>query len=181
MNLSDRLTAGRSQSVSRHGSGFREKREHFDATDLLLWFLLAIGILRRVGLLSWLLAGSDKHQLFNSPRGLFRALVPRSHWTRPTLAAIAAADRSRSQQFDINRPVVSRAGVFPLAERAIGVRACDKAAIEALAAPFSPSRQLSQQRSPLATSRPGRGCIRRVDWRATAARTAGISLISRPT
>lgn len=74
------------------GAGFREKREHFDGLDVLLWILLAIGFFVFVGLLSWLLARSDKHQLFNSPRGLFRSLCSAHQLDRPAL--VVGADGS---------------------------------------------------------------------------------------
>jgi hypothetical protein len=60
------------------GSGFREKREHFDATDLFFWFLIVIGIFVAIGVVARILAGHDKHRLFNSPRALFRTLC-RAH------------------------------------------------------------------------------------------------------
>jgi hypothetical protein len=77
------------------GAGFREKREHFDALDLLLWILLGIGFFVFVGVLSWLLARSDKHQLFNSPRRLFRTLCRAHQLDRPSrwlLVQIARAE-----------------------------------------------------------------------------------------
>jgi len=60
------------------GSGFREKREHFDATDLLFWFLLVIGIFVALAVLARILGRHDKHRLYNSPRALFRSLC-RAH------------------------------------------------------------------------------------------------------
>ena len=60
------------------GAGFREKQQQFDATDVLLWILLPIGFFVLVGLLARLLARSDRHQLFNSPRRLFLHALPRS-------------------------------------------------------------------------------------------------------
>ena len=60
------------------GSGFREKREHFDATDLLFWFVIVVGIFVALGIIARILGRHDKHRLFNSPMGLFRALC-RAH------------------------------------------------------------------------------------------------------
>jgi hypothetical protein len=79
MNLAQAYWLLADRSLFRDmGSGFREKRQHFDGTDILLWILLAIGFFVFVGFLSRLLARSDSHQLFNSPRRLFRALC-RAH------------------------------------------------------------------------------------------------------
>jgi hypothetical protein len=60
------------------GSGFREKREHFDATDLFFWFLIVVGIFVALGVLARILGRHDKHRLFNSSRALFRSLC-RAH------------------------------------------------------------------------------------------------------
>ncbi len=60
------------------GSGFREKREHFDATDLFFWFLIIIGIFVALAVLARILGRHDKHRLFNSSQGLFRSLC-RAH------------------------------------------------------------------------------------------------------
>ncbi len=76
------------------GAGFREKREHFDGLDVLLWILLAIGFFVFVGLLSWLLARSDKHQLFNSPRGLFRSLCSAHQLDRPAHSLLVQMARA---------------------------------------------------------------------------------------
>jgi hypothetical protein len=60
------------------GSGFREKREHFDATDLLFWFLIVVGIFVVLAVVARVLGRHDKHRLFNSPQALFKALC-RAH------------------------------------------------------------------------------------------------------
>jgi hypothetical protein len=60
------------------GSGFREKREHFDATDLLFWFLIVVGIFIVLAVVARVLGRHDKHRLFNNPRVLFKALC-RAH------------------------------------------------------------------------------------------------------
>ncbi len=60
------------------GSGFREKREHFDATDLLFWFLLLIGVFVALAVVARILGRNDKHRLYNNPRALFRSLC-RAH------------------------------------------------------------------------------------------------------
>ncbi len=72
------LLAQRSSLFRDMGSGFREKREHFDATDLFFWFLIVIGIFVALGILARVLGRHDKHRLYNSPRALFRALC-RAH------------------------------------------------------------------------------------------------------
>jgi len=65
------------------GSGFREKREHFDASDLAIWFCIVLGILAAIACLSRLVARQDKRQLFNSPRALFRNLCRAHALDRP--------------------------------------------------------------------------------------------------
>jgi hypothetical protein len=77
------------------GAGFREKQQRFDATDVLLWILLPIGFFVLVGLLARLLARSDRHQLFNSPRRLFLTLCRAHQLDRPArwlLVQIARAE-----------------------------------------------------------------------------------------
>jgi hypothetical protein len=60
------------------GSGFREKREQFDGTDIVLWILLGVGFFVCIALVSRLVARGDQHQLFNSPRRLLKSLC-RAH------------------------------------------------------------------------------------------------------
>jgi hypothetical protein len=77
------------------GAGFREKRQQFDAMDVLLWILLPVGFFVCVGLLARILARGDKHQLFNSPRRLFRTLCRAHQLDRPArwlLVQIARAE-----------------------------------------------------------------------------------------
>ncbi|HEX4144557.1 MAG TPA: hypothetical protein VHY91_13705 [Pirellulales bacterium] len=83
------------QMFHEMGAGFREKRQQFDAMDVLLWILLPIGFFVVVGLLARLMAQSDKHQLFNSPRRLFRTLCRAHQLDRPArwlLLQIARAE-----------------------------------------------------------------------------------------
>jgi hypothetical protein len=68
------LAAGR--DVFRDmGSGFREKRETFEPTDLIPWVIVIVGLFVALTVLSWILARRDKSEHFNSPRALFRAIA----------------------------------------------------------------------------------------------------------
>ena len=117
------------------GAGFREKREHFDALDLLLWILLAVGFFVIVGLLSWLLARSDKHQLFNSPRRLFRTLCRSHRLDRPARSLLAQIARiegiDQPAQLFLEPEYFYRERFHPALEG-------KRAAIEALAARLFP-------------------------------------------
>lgn len=68
------LLADRSEIFRDMGSGFREKRESFQPTDLLWWLLAAALIAAAFVSLAAFLSRQDKHRLFNSPRALFNAL-----------------------------------------------------------------------------------------------------------
>ena len=68
------LMADRSSVFRDMGSGFREKRESFDPTDLL-WWLFAVALIAAAFVaVATILARQDKRRLFNSPRALFNAL-----------------------------------------------------------------------------------------------------------
>ncbi len=56
------------------GSGFRDKKEHFQPTDLIVWGLAFAGVFAGLIVLSRIVARHDKAELYNSPRALFRAL-----------------------------------------------------------------------------------------------------------
>lgn len=60
------------------GSGFRYKRQQFDGADLIAWMLVGVGVLVVIAFIARLLASRDKHEVYNSPRALFRALC-RAH------------------------------------------------------------------------------------------------------
>ena len=68
------LLADRSQIFRDMGSGFREKRESFEPTDLLWWLLAVAVLMAAFGCLASFLAKRDKRRLFNNPRSLFKAL-----------------------------------------------------------------------------------------------------------
>ena len=68
------LFADRSAIFRDMGSGFREKRESFQPTDLLWWLLAAALLAGAFIALATILASQDKSRLFNSPRALFNAL-----------------------------------------------------------------------------------------------------------
>ncbi len=68
------LFADRSRIFRDLGSGFREKRESFEPTDLLWWVLAAVVVIAVFGAIGSLLARQDKRRLYSSPRALFRAL-----------------------------------------------------------------------------------------------------------
>jgi hypothetical protein len=68
------LLAERSNIFRDMGSGFREKRESFDPTDLLWWLFVAAIVVAMFAGIASLLARQDKRRLYNSPRALFRAL-----------------------------------------------------------------------------------------------------------
>lgn len=117
------------------GAGFREKQQHFDITDVLMWILVAIGFFVLVGLLSWLLARSDKHQLFNSPRRLFRTLCRAHQLDRPArwlLVQIARAEGiDHPAQLFLEPECFRHAPMHPTLQG-------KRAAIEALAARLFP-------------------------------------------
>ena len=56
------------------GSGFRDKRENMNGTDLVLWMLAVVAVFVVIGIVAKIVARRDKRQLYNSPRGLFRQL-----------------------------------------------------------------------------------------------------------
>lgn len=60
------------------GSGFRDRREHFDPLELLPWLLVFAAVLVGLLIISRYLNGKDTRRLFNNPRALFRALC-RAH------------------------------------------------------------------------------------------------------
>lgn len=68
------LLADRSSVFRDMGSGFREKRESFEPTDLLWWLFVAVLVLAAFGIIARILANQDKRRLYNSPRALFREL-----------------------------------------------------------------------------------------------------------
>lgn len=68
------LLADRSSVFRDMGSGFREKRESFEPTDLLWWLFVAALVLAAFGIVARVLANQDKRRLYNSPRALFREL-----------------------------------------------------------------------------------------------------------
>jgi hypothetical protein len=72
------LLADRSSIFRDMGSGFREKRETFEPTDLLWWIFVAVLVIAAFGIVATILARRDKRRLFNSPRALFNALC-RAH------------------------------------------------------------------------------------------------------
>jgi len=77
------------------GSGFRDKREHFDASDLFLWFGIVIGVFVVIGIIAKIVARRDKRQLYNSPRGLFRALCRAHGLDRPSRRLLARIARAQ--------------------------------------------------------------------------------------
>ena len=77
------------------GSGFRAKREHFDASDLFLWFGIVIGVFVVIGIIAKVVARRDKRQLYNSPRGLFRALCRAHGLDRPSRRLLARIARAQ--------------------------------------------------------------------------------------
>ena len=77
------------------GSGFRAKREHFDASDLLLWFGIVIGVFVVIGIVAKIVASRDKRQLYNSPRGLFRALCRAHGLDRPSRRLLSRIARAQ--------------------------------------------------------------------------------------
>jgi hypothetical protein len=56
------------------GGGFRDKRENFDPSDLLIWLGIGVGVLVVMAIVAHIMARRDKGELFNSPWSLFRAL-----------------------------------------------------------------------------------------------------------
>jgi hypothetical protein len=88
------LLADRTSIFRDMGSGFREKRESFDPTDLLWWLFVAVLVLAAFGVVACILAKQDKRRLFNSPRALFNALCKAhelNHSSRGLLKQLARA------------------------------------------------------------------------------------------
>lgn len=65
------LLAERSNIFRDMGSGFREKRESFEPTDLLWWVFVAALVIAAFGVVASVLAKQDKRRLYNSPKALF--------------------------------------------------------------------------------------------------------------
>ena len=101
------------------GAGFREKREHFDALDVLLWILLAIGFFVFVGLLSWLLARQRQASALQQPAKIVPHALPRSP-VGSARSLAAGADRSGRRDRSAGA-AVSRAGMFPPRAVASGI------------------------------------------------------------
>ena len=103
---------------------------------MLLWILLAIGFFVCVGLLARLLARSDQHQLFNSPRRLFRTLCRAHRLDRPArwlLMQIARAEGiEQPARLFLQPQCFQRETLHPALQG-------KRAAIEALAARLFPS------------------------------------------
>jgi hypothetical protein len=124
------------------GAGFREKQQQFDAMDVLLWILLPIGFFVAVGILARILARSDKHQLFNSPRRLFRTLCRAHQLDRPSrwlLLQIARAEGiEQPARLFLEPQRFRREATHPALEG-------KQAAIDALAARLFPASVLPQR------------------------------------
>jgi hypothetical protein len=117
------------------GAGFREKRTHFDATDIALWIGLGVGFFICVGVVARLVARSDKHQLFNSPRRLFRTLCRAHQLDRSARRLLVQIARAQG----IDQP--ARLFLEPNCFRSPAVHSAlagKDAAIEALAARLFP-------------------------------------------
>jgi hypothetical protein len=98
MNLliaSTLLLAGRSSIFRDMGSGFREKRESFEPTDLLWWVFVAAVVIAAFGVVAGILAKQDKHRLFNSPRALFNALCKAHGLDRVSRALLKQVARAQ--------------------------------------------------------------------------------------
>jgi hypothetical protein len=98
------LLADRSSIFRDMGSGFREKRETFDPTDLLWWIFVALLVIAAFGILATILARRDKRRLFNSPRALFNALC-RAH-------GLDRASRALLKQLAVSQRLMPPARLF---------------------------------------------------------------------
>jgi hypothetical protein len=77
------------------GAGFRDKKEHFDGTELLMYVLLIALVFCLIAGIAWIINRRDRRQFYSSPRALFRALcrihrLDRSQ--RKLVASIAVAE-----------------------------------------------------------------------------------------
>lgn len=64
------------------GSGFRDRREHFDPLELLPWLLVFAVVLAALVVVSRYLNTKDNRRLYNNPTALFRALCRAHELTR---------------------------------------------------------------------------------------------------
>lgn len=56
------------------GSGFRDRREHFDPLQLLPWLVVLAVVAAALVVVSRYLNGKDNRRLYNNPQALFRSL-----------------------------------------------------------------------------------------------------------
>jgi hypothetical protein len=108
------LLADRSAIFREMGSGFRDKRETFNPTDLLWWLVAVVGVLVAFLVVANMLAKQDKHRMYRSPRALFNALCKANgldRASRSLLRQLAAASELESparlfvepDRFDLHR------------------------------------------------------------------------------
>ena len=72
--LGDLLLFAQRNAFRDMGSGFRDKREHFDPTDLIFWVGALVGVFVTLAILARVIARREQRQVYNSPRALFRSL-----------------------------------------------------------------------------------------------------------
>ena len=72
--LCDLLLFAERNAFRDMGGGFRDKREHFDPTDLIFWVGALVGLFVTLAVLARVIARREQRQVYNSPRALFRAL-----------------------------------------------------------------------------------------------------------
>ena len=72
--LGDLLLFAQRNAFRDMGSSFRDKREHFDPTDLIFWVGALVGVFVTLAILARVIARREQRQVYNSPRALFRSL-----------------------------------------------------------------------------------------------------------
>lgn len=98
--LTDLLLFAQRNAFRDMGAGFRDKREHFDPTDLIFWSGGVVGVFVTLAILAKVIARREQRQVYNSPRALFRVLCKLHNLDRHEWAVL----RKMAQRFGLEQP-----------------------------------------------------------------------------
>jgi hypothetical protein len=98
--LLDMLLWAQRNPFREMGDGFRDKREHFDPTDLIFWVGALVGLFATLAILARVIARREARQVYNSPRALFRALCAAHQFDRHDRAVL----RKLARHYGLDQP-----------------------------------------------------------------------------